>query len=102
MKTFRIEGSDISDGYHTFDELYEHRCLLFIRLCLMVPDQCAWKTDEQTPGWFLLYWESDNGQISYHCPDRHLKLIKSQIKEVQHYRWDGHNSHDVLARLAGE
>lgn len=38
-KKFQIEGGDISDGYHTFDELYEHRCLLFIRLCLLQPDK---------------------------------------------------------------
>lgn len=29
-KAFKIVGNDLSDGYHTFDELYDHRCLLFL------------------------------------------------------------------------
>ena len=29
-KIFKIVNGDISDGYHTFDELYKHRCLLWI------------------------------------------------------------------------
>ena len=27
------EREKISDGYHDFEELYEHRCRLFIALC---------------------------------------------------------------------
>ncbi len=27
------EGVDVSDGYHTFGELYDHRCALWIALC---------------------------------------------------------------------
>ena len=27
------ERSKISDGYHDFEELYEHRCRLFVALC---------------------------------------------------------------------
>lgn len=26
-------AGEVSDGYHTFDELYEHRVALFIALC---------------------------------------------------------------------
>lgn len=99
MKTFSIQDDDISDGYHTFTELYEHRCLLFIRLCLMEPERCAWKTDKDFDGWFCLYWESPDGQISYHCPNRHLHLIDKKITQDQEYKWDGHNAHDVLQRL---
>ena len=29
-KQFEIQDNDISDGYHTFSELYEQRALLFI------------------------------------------------------------------------
>lgn len=100
MTTFRIEGDDISDGYHTFGELYEHRCLLFIRLCLLQPEKCAWKFDIGTPGWVCLYWESPDGQISYHVPDRHRRLFEQFITQDQNYKWDGHTSDEVLGRLA--
>lgn len=40
-KTFKIQNNDISDGYHTFDELYEHRVLLYLNLCLHNPDYDA-------------------------------------------------------------
>jgi hypothetical protein len=96
-KTFKIVNGDISDGYHTFDELYEHRCLLFINLCLMQPEKCAWKFDY--PGWFCLYLETPKGQISYHLPVQMLRLITA-IKKDQDYKWDGHTSQQVLERLS--
>lgn len=30
IKTLRADTNKISDGYHTFDDLYEHRTELFI------------------------------------------------------------------------
>lgn len=42
-KIFKIVDGDMSDGYHTFDELYEHRCLLFINLCLYRADEAYWR-----------------------------------------------------------
>jgi len=98
MKQFRIQGNDISDGYHTFDELYEHRILLYLNLCLHNPDMCAFKCDYET--WFCLYFESPCGQISYHIPNKYLDVvIKHGIKEVPDYKWDGHSSSDVVERL---
>ena len=38
-KTFTIKNGDISDGYHTFDELYEHRIALFITLARLLIDK---------------------------------------------------------------
>jgi hypothetical protein len=96
-KTFHIVNGDISDGYHTFDELYDHRCLLFINLCLATPEKSAWKKDYED--WFCLYLETDRGQISYHCPQKYLRLIESTIKHDPEYEWDGHTSADVLKRL---
>lgn len=95
----------LSDGDHTFGELYDHRNLLFINLCLEKvisrdrPDICWWKHDHNVKGWFLLYYEEFKGQqISYHIQDKYLPLIKGKIpnKEIA---FDGHNSKDVLVRL---
>lgn len=51
------DPSKVSDGYHTFEELYDHRCLLFIQLIGLLPafsfasychsDETVWE------GWFI-------------------------------------------------
>ncbi len=101
MDIIKIEVADlskVSDGYHTIDELYQHRELLFINLCLMQPRKCCWKHDLSSE-WFLLYLESGLGQISYHIEGKYLYLIKDCINEDADHKWDGHESSDVLERL---
>ena len=96
-KTFKIVDGDISDGYHTFDELYEHRCLLFLVIARACADRFYWKPDFE--GWFCLYWESPEGQISYHIPNKHLPLIQDHVERDDEHIWDKHTSKDVVARL---
>lgn len=97
-KTFKIVGNDISDGYHTFDELYEHRCLLFLNLCLTMPNKA--RIGKTEGGWFVLFLELPTGQISYHLPERMLPFITSKILADLTHQWDGHKSADVIDRLA--
>lgn len=87
----------VSDGYHTFDELYQHRCLLYINLCLAHVDKCAWKP--HYPGWPVLFYESPGGQISYHVEEKWLPLFEHKIRRDDNYAWDGHTSVHVLERL---
>lgn len=86
-----------SDGYHTFNELYDHRNLLFINLCLAMPNFCSWGSGY--PGWPVIFCELATGQISYHVPEKFLPLFEKKIKRQEDYEWDGHSSKDVLARL---
>lgn len=96
-KTFKIVKNDISDGYHTFDELYEHRCLLFINLCLAMPERAIiGKTDGD---WFVMFLELPTGQISYHLPTSMLPLVAHSLVADLTYPWDGHQSSDVVDRL---
>lgn len=97
MKTFKIVDGDISDGYHTFDELYEHRCLIYINLCQLNYKLCAWRPDFE--GWFVLYFESHAGQISYHVPNKFLPLIEGLVPRHDEWFFDGHKSKDVADRL---
>lgn len=99
MKTFKIVDNDISDGYHTFSELYDHRCLLFIRLCLMTPEKALWR--DHFNGWFALYLELPEGQISYHIPEKYLTLIQDKILNSALNPFDGHTSQTVINRLIG-
>jgi hypothetical protein len=96
---FEIIDGKLSDGYHTFDELYKHRHALFIKLCLQNKEQCLWKYDEHIVGWFILYWGSSTGQISYHLPIEYLTYIRGEIKETKDCIWDGHDSSDSIERL---
>ena len=88
------DQGEVSDGYHTFDELYDHRNLIFINLCLATPHSCAWK--EGYPGWPVLFAVFGKKQISYHVPEKFLYLFKDKIKRDENFQWDGHTSNDVL------
>lgn len=97
--------AQVSDGYHTLDELYEHRCLLFINLCLSRQGSARWKIDPKThregafSGWFLLYLELPTGQISYHIPNYMHHFVRDAIVQDDDYEWDGHDANETLLRL---
>lgn len=116
----------ISDGYHTFDELYQHRYLLFInwaasevrlwRTALLnnIPgyqgtDCPFWITrvhSDSTPsydGYFLAgLWRDRGIQITYHIPNEYWELAAeyAEICDIAPCEWNGHTSADVLKRLA--
>ncbi len=62
----------LSDGYHTFDSLYNQRLNLFAALVNTYRDR-SWKTwnhEDGTPcfggGWFLVCIDTPEGPYSYH------------------------------------
>lgn len=97
VRTYQIIHNDISDGYHTFDDLYEHRHMLFLSLCMQDHKKCCWKLEDSE--WFILFWESPRGQISYHLPMKKLCFVKDIIKQNQDKEFDGHTPNSVLALL---
>lgn len=99
-KKFEIVNNDISDGYHTFTELYEHRCLLFLNLCMKNKERCFFKKDYEE--WFCLYYEGDAGQISYHLPNEFLPIAEKNFTHDPDHKWDGHTSSQVVERLLAE
>jgi hypothetical protein len=105
----------VSDGYHTFDELYTHRHLLFCAMSKLVWSKThferlyCWKSnnhwinDEVIPvweGWFLAGIELGSGMITYHLPLGYWDLF-SGIKRDIPPPHDGHTSQDVIERLKG-
>ncbi len=90
-------NGETSDGYHTFNELYDHRNLLFIALCLHARDYARWRP--HYPGWPVLFLELSGAQISYHVQEKYLPLFQDKIQRDDDYKWDGHESKDVLDRL---
>ena len=98
-KTFKIVGNDLSDGFHTFDELYHHRIALFIRLCNSYGSCYIQK--EHYEGWDAVYLLLPEGQISYHIPTTFRKLLPKDTKEVDSNFYDNHSPDDVISRLLG-
>jgi hypothetical protein len=108
-----INTNNISDGYHTFGELYEHRILLFIALCKIInkdpqyqnSDYAVWKSKRDSDGserdgWFLLGIGYENGsQITYHLPLSKWDecFFAAELRSAPD--WDGHTSVEVLERL---
>lgn len=103
-----IDGLDykgeISDGSHTFDELYYHRMILFSVICNQNKDK-AWKSllhhdDTMYEDYFIVGITIDGvGQFSYHYHLRYWDMFK--CKEYKRApEWDGHTSQDVIRLLS--
>ena len=93
--------SFISDGYHTFKELYDHRHMLYMALA---KGHNSWKSllhDDGTSleGMFIAGIILPSGKsITYHLP---LDLWDMCPGNELAYApvWDGHTSNDVLLRI---
>lgn len=99
-----IEGEfSVSDSYHTFEELYSHRMLLYISLMKSYP-HISWKSKKHNDGtgfdgYFIAGMKLPTGNVTYHIINKFWDLL-SNIKELEVApEWDGHTSNDVLNRL---
>lgn len=102
----------ISDGYHTFDELYEHRITLWIALCKAIRNdpqyqyRDVWRSELHSDGtrfdgWFVLGMTNEGGQqMTYHLPMDKWALTEFAFTRERAPEFDGHTSADVLARIA--
>lgn len=103
-----MNTGELSDGYHTFNELYEHRHALFLSLMSCLPDH-SWYSPRHDDGssydgWFIAGIDllpGVIGTITYHLPERLLEKVK--LTGAMHLekapRWDGHTPNDVVERL---
>ena len=94
----------MSDGYHTFADLYEQRLILSAALAKNNP--YAWKSkrheDGSVPfggGWFIMGFDTDEGCYTYHYELKDWDLF--QCEELDKGKpWDGHTSKDVRRLLS--
>jgi hypothetical protein len=96
------EFNNVSDGYHTFGELYEHRHCLFMMLQSLLPHS-SWKSKihhdgNEWDGWFIAGINLPSGQVSYHLPNKHWDTCLAKTLETAP-EWDGHNSDMVIQRF---
>ena len=102
----------ISDGYHTFDELYEHRITLWIALCRKMSefrhrsDDVTWRSllhsdGTSFDGWFVLGMGYAYGeQMTYHLPMSKWELCDFARELDRAPDYDLHTSDDVLERIS--
>jgi hypothetical protein len=109
----RAEGErlEVSDGYHTFDELYDHRITLYIALCgakSLFDNKYVWRSKRHFDGelcfgtgtQFVLGIGYRYGeQITYHIPIERWDEANFAITRVKAPEWDGHTPADVIERL---
>ena len=99
-----VDVEKMSDGFHTFADLYEQRLILSAALAKNNPH--AWKSkrheDGSVPfggGWFIMGFDTDEGCYTYHYELKDWDLF--QCKELDKGKpWDGHTSKDVRRLLS--
>ncbi len=93
---------DTSDGYHTFNELYHHRAVLF---SVIVHDHKnhAWKSTKHSDGtmydgMFIVGVETPSGQATYHYDMAYWDMFDCKELETAP-EWDGHTPAQAIARI---
>lgn len=109
IKSTAIDTGKISDGFHTFDELYNQRNTLYIVLCRVLSGELnyyVWRTKKHSDktstgkGWFVLGINFAKGeQITYHLPTSKWRETAFAETIPHAPQWDKHTSKDVLKRL---
>lgn len=95
---------DFSDGYHTFNELYHHRAVLFSFVCNSMPRNFSWKSmrhhdGTMHDGMFIVGVETPHGPATYHYDvDPYWNLFHTQELPTAP-EWDGHTPDEAIRRL---
>ena len=96
---FEVENKgDISDGYHTFDELYQHRMMLFAVICNTYKDKSwkSWKHHDNTmyDDYFIVGVSTPKGDYTYHYHKDNWNMF--DVTELEKAPiWDGHEPKDI-------
>lgn len=112
MDDFKNMGNSLgylSDGYHTFDELYEFRKVYNAALFnewAAVGKHGVHKSLKHNDGelcfgggWFIVVAILPTGQISNHYEVKDWDLFKCVETEKALYEFDGHTAEDVINRI---
>ena len=105
-----ISTEEISDGFHTFKELYEVRRVLNAALFnewFKLKKYNVHKSRKHydgklcfNGGWFIVYAELPKGQISFHYEEKYWDEFKIPETDKALIEFDGHNTNDVCRRIS--
>jgi hypothetical protein len=105
-KGFGIKDiGDFSDGFHTFNELYHQRAILFA-VIVNQNKSISWKSYKHENGelcfgggWFIVGIDTPEGSYTYHYENKYWDMFDCQ--ELEHGKhWDGHTDKDVTRLLS--
>jgi hypothetical protein len=96
-------NGETSDGYHTFNELYHHRAVLF---SVIVANHrgIAWKSKRHHDGtmydgMFIVGIDTPDGQATYHYDvDPYWDMFDCEELD-RAPEWDGHTPDDAIGRI---
>ena len=93
-----IETDNISDGHHTFGELYEDRTKLFAIICNQSYPN-SWKSKSHSDGtmfdgMFIAGINTKQGAYTYHCEMKYWDLFEVLTAD-RAPEWDGHTRLDI-------
>ena len=95
---------NLSDGFHTFNALYEQRMILFAALVKAYKEK-AWKSYRHEDGeycfgggWFIVGIDTPEGSYTYHYENKYWDMFDCiDLPRAKH--WDGHTEADAEIRL---
>jgi hypothetical protein len=95
---------ELSDGFHTFNGLYEQRMILFAALVKAYKDR-SWKSYRHEDGewcfgggWFIVGIDTPEGSYTYHYENKYWDMFDCiDLPRAKH--WDGHTEADAETRL---
>lgn len=97
-------ATEVSDGDHSFEDLYRHRNLLFIMVLNLLNN--SWYSEQhhdgsRFDGYFVAGVElNEDEQITYHLPNELLPLIGLGVTHLEYApQWDEHKPGDVIDRI---
>lgn len=102
-----VDTGQVSDGYHTFEELYHYRAaynagmfnLLKYENIPVVKSKCHYTGEKCFNGnYFIAQAKLPTGQISNHYPIHCWNLFKIPEAPTA-WEWDGHDSAEAIKRL---
>lgn len=92
-----------SDGYHTFDELYHHRAVLFSVIVAMFRGR-SWKSlhhhdGTMYDGMFIVGIDTPAGPATYHYDvEPYWDMFPCRVLD-RASEWDGHTPDDAIERI---
>lgn len=96
---------EVSDGYHTFNELYYYRMLYNAAFFNLLPKEWVHKSKRHYSGeecfgggWFIVIANLPTGQVSNHYELKDWDLFKVPEKEFAD-EWDGHTPQEAAERI---
>ena len=100
-----VDMGEVSDGYHTFNELYYYRMLYNAAFFNLLPKEWVHKSKRHHTGeecfgggWFIVMANLPTGQVSNHYELKDWDLFKVPEKEFAD-EWDGHTPQEAAERL---